>query len=630
MKRRQFEGQEIRCHPMVGWFDYEQLLTSAQQVAISTILGEHADRRFLETLFDPDGLYYDCRFAGAPIRFNQKDDQTGAGDQQKRQEFWFDYVADVGDGFNSTFSVAHTLGRPEIEIEGQSLPRGEMLVFGGDEVYPAADRAFYEEKLETPYSIASKQGGDVGEQPSLFAIPGNHDWYDSLNNFTRLFCENETFASGIGRGWRCPQDKSYFVLRLPQRWWLVGVDTQLTSDLDIGQLRYLKRMAAEMAPGDQIILCCSEPYWIYAQMYGVENKMPQYLSSHLTRRYLEDEIFVQQKIRVYLSGDQHHYQRFSGLVEGEECHRITSGGGGAFLHPTWVPDQGLTYEQAKSRQAIHYQHRTCYPTPQTCAKLGNRVVWFCYLNPQFMVVTGVIYGLLGWFLLSSTAISVEGKALVFTPKGAFLATFLAFFRTPWLALLALAASVGVYLFTDTVPSYRKFSAVHAFLHLSGMTISSWTVFFLVNQLLPPYWPALERILSGAQAQFAQIFVVFGWPLLSVTYEVLPLLWPVLNLILTGYLVSLLGAFVGTNIFGLYLWVSYRFFGRHSNEAFSALRIEDYKNFLRLHITPEGDLEIFPVAIPKVCRHWDQELQPKQPIEHHLIEEKIVIGRARTG
>jgi hypothetical protein len=73
--------------------------------------------------------------------------------------------------------------------------------------------------------------------------------------------------------------------------------------------------------------------------------------------------------------------------------------------------------------------------------------------------------------------------------------------------------------------------------------------------------------------------------------------------------------------GLYLLASLNVFGRHSNEAFSALRIEDFKHFLRLHIAPDGGLRIFPIGIERVPRRWkpveaagpeDAQLEPDDP------------------
>lgn len=57
------------------------------------------------------------------------------------------------------------------------------------------------------------------------------------------------------------------------------------------------------------------------------------------------------------------------------------------------------------------------------------------------------------------------------------------------------------------------------------------------------------------------------------------------------------------VFGSYLTICLNVFDSHVSEAFSSLRIEDYKNFLRMHIKSNGDLEIYVVGIdivPKVC------------------------------
>jgi hypothetical protein len=45
------------------------------------------------------------------------------------------------------------------------------------------------------------------------------------------------------------------------------------------------------------------------------------------------------------------------------------------------------------------------------------------------------------------------------------------------------------------------------------------------------------------------------------------------------------------------------FGRHGNEAFSSLRIADYKHWLRLRIDSRGMLTIYAIAIDRVPRRW---------------------------
>ena len=98
-----------------------------------------------------------------------------------------------------------------------------------------------------------------------------------------------------------------------------------------------------------------------------------------------------------------------------------------------------------------------------------------------------------------------------------------------------------------------------------------------------------------------------------------------------------GWLAGSFLTGLYLLVSLNVFGRHSEEAFSALRIQDYKNFLRLHVAADGTLTIYPIKLPRVPRRWrtprpedsarmPARLVPDEPLEPALIEPSIVLRR----
>lgn len=53
------------------------------------------------------------------------------------------------------------------------------------------------------------------------------------------------------------------------------------------------------------------------------------------------------------------------------------------------------------------------------------------------------------------------------------------------------------------------------------------------------------------------------------------------------------------IFGSYLYICINWFHIHFDEAFSSLRIANYKAFTRFHITKDGDLEVFTLAVDKV-------------------------------
>lgn len=73
-----------------------------------------------------------------------------------------------------------------------------------------------------------------------------------------------------------------------------------------------------------------------------------------------------------------------------------------------------------------------------------------------------------------------------------------------------------------------------------------------------------------------------------------------------------GHLIGSFIMGLYLLVSLNLWRHHHNEAFSSLRIKNFKNFLRIRINPDGSLEVFPIGVPSLN---------KQPI---LIEGPVTI------
>ena len=147
---------------------------------------------------------------------------------------------------------------PEPPSDGKPvgpLPRASVLVLGGDEVYPTASAHEYDNRMKGPYRAALP---DAPDAPSMFVLPGNHDWYDGLTSFLRVFAQGRSIG-----GWRTRQTRSYFAVQLPNRWWLVGLDTQFGSELDAPQLRYFTSfLTAELEPGDSVILCCATPTWV--------------------------------------------------------------------------------------------------------------------------------------------------------------------------------------------------------------------------------------------------------------------------------------------------------------------------------------------------------------------------------
>ena len=61
--------------------------------------------------------------------------------------------------------------------------------------------------------------------------------------------------------------------------------------------------------------------------------------------------------------------------------------------------------------------------------------------------------------------------------------------------------------------------------------------------------------------------------------------------------------IAGSIFGTWLAVSLNIFKSQCDLAFSSLQIQHYKNFVKLHIKDDGELEIFAIGLRKVPTKW---------------------------
>ncbi len=570
--------------PMVGWFDPGQLIQTGLKSLFSLVVGERSDRRIIQALAASRQEFYDCSTV------------TRAHDSgMAREELWVDYVCDTGDGWNPTYAVAYALAQPALEVADGArvhrLPRADLLVFGGDLVYPTASREEYQRRLIHPYETAF---GEAHREPApqVFAIPGNHDWYDGLSAFSRLFCSD---VGGRGfAGWRTRQSRSYFAIRLPHGWWLLGSDGQLQSDIDTPQIEYFRDIARnQMRAGDRAILCLSLPVWIYAHKYRKHGGV--FDETDLV--YLREEVFARHGIalQVYLSGDLHHYRRHEeiGLAPGGvPVQKITAGGGGAFLHPTHDEDVSELIEENGDERSRRFVLRKGYPSLRTSWWLSWGNLLFARRNPRFGIVPALLYLLTAWLVGAATDYAQPAG-----PVAALRITLDAFAREPGLALWVIAVVALFVLFTDTHARVYRWIAglAHAGAH--------WAAMFYIG------WGA--RLVGGA------LFDAHG----------------IGQFLLSAGLVFAGGWVVGSFIMGLYLLVSLNVFGRHSEEAFSALKVQDYKHFLRLHIGRDGSLTIYPVKIDRVPRRWrarrdDDDtpslVVPEEPLVPGLIEAPVVV------
>jgi hypothetical protein len=310
---------------------------------------------------------------------------------------WIDFVADTGDDRDvsagvarmvaSTFTVASGDGESG---EERTLPRGDLLLFGGDTAYPVATADEIDRRVVRPWSEAIREvdphharrrRGEANRV--LLGIPGNHDWYDGLDGFGRMFRKSvepvrreesprETAAERLGRlaarntrpvgiaarqlhldevsglfgllangaravlaffkggtvtrrkrlqlpGYEAVQESSYWALPLSPGLEMWGVDRQL-GRLDFRQRAFFQRQRAE-GPNAAILFVAPDPAIAFGEPHGVGQKMLSGCKLSLSR----DRLF-------YLTGDLHHYERRRTAT----ALHVIAGGGGAFLHGTRI------------------------------------------------------------------------------------------------------------------------------------------------------------------------------------------------------------------------------------------------------------------------------------------------------
>ena len=117
---------------------------------------------------------------------------------------------------------------------------------------------------------------------------------------------------------------------------------------------------------------------------------------------------------------------------------------------------------------------------------------------------------------------------------------------------------------------------------------------------------LYRVIGGGLHAVAHLFValVVAWSAMRLTVDAFGMNYgDPLQLIVAGAMTFVAGGVLGGLVTGLYLLLSVNVFGRHNNESFSSLRIQDCKHWLRLCIDEAGVLTIRAMAIDRVPRRW---------------------------
>jgi hypothetical protein len=528
--------------PEVRWLSPGLLLRSGVEVLVSGTFGKFADKR--EVQIEPqDGL-----------------------DHSEADELWVDYLSDTGDGWHATYTMAWLLAQESLEVGGERLPRGKLLLLGGDEVYPIADAVAYENRFIGPFAAALPATGPA-DKPVLYALPGNHDWYDGLVSFRRVFCARD----GIG-GWAMRQRRSYFALKLPHDWWIWGIDIQLDTYIDEVQLDYFRGQPVN--PGDKVLLLTAKPAWVRALPRKVEPASWRYLT------YFEERIVRASGARLVatITGDLHHYARYEPRDADDAPTRLTAGGGGAYLSPTHTlyPELHVRSLDHGAAQSVTYAREQVYPRAADSRRLSTGILRLALLNPPFARMLGLIYVVLGVAMLGNSG---PGALVTKATQHGF-GGFLAGAAGAVTIILAGVLVGAIHAGTEIVPrpleprravmratqaARAGVALLHTALHLAIASLVLWVVVTLAGNHLLVIWAA------GLAALFAA------------------------------------GTALGATLFGAFLLAIHRARGvdawETANRVFAGQAIPDHKNLLRMRFAADGTLTIHPLGVERAVRDW---------------------------
>jgi hypothetical protein len=551
------------------WLSPSELKTLLAET-LSRIFGNYADKRELQKVFDSNLIVMPP--ADQPLA-------EGA-------DFWFDYTADVGDGFDATYTVAALLGQESLEVEGLEapVPRGQMLVLGGDEVYPRASSKAYEDRTTGPYRSAMPE---ASPQPLMLALPGNHDWYDGLTAFLRLFTQDRMIG-----GWRTEQKRSYFTVQLPHRWWLVGLDSQLDSYFDDPQLKYFQEtLTANLRPGDSVIVCCATPAWIKAQSGYPDafNGLEWFERNFVTSRPVPGSRASEPtgaQARLWLSGDKHHYIRYQeqladgAAAVGAPRQMVTAGIGGAYLdvthglatEVTLLPQASRNWREGDS-DATFVQQPVTYPSLKDSRAWVTRLAqpwrpeWLVRRNPGVFTVFTITHFTLFLLLL-----------LIF-----------------WQGIRA--SETG-----RIIDAYLSATPRELFRFTGGLLAVVLLAFVICLLPMvrgrPPLVSVKSMVLMLSQLVTAcACFVGFG--LLPIGNLGLLAAW--MKFFIVIVCISAVGGVVGAYFLGLWI-VIYMHQGLDS-WAMMGQAVEEGKGFLRIRLDAGGALTVYPVLTEKLVTDY---------------------------
>ena len=253
-------------------------------------------------------------------------------------DFNFVVVGDPGEGDPSQLILKDQI------LKVTNKPDISFMVISSDIVYPSGAMRDYERKFFLPFK---------GVQKPIYAIPGNHDWYDVLEGFTATFFAPQAAqtamearvksdgvltltsaedirglvkqASFLRDQYELPvgyQNAPFFQVS-NDHFVFIAIDTGVRRKVDDFQLAWLKAVL-DASKGKYVMVLLGHPFYAIGEYQGDMN--PNFKALHdLLRAY---------KVPLIMAGDTHdleYYKETPQNNDGHTMHHFVNGGGGAYL-----------------------------------------------------------------------------------------------------------------------------------------------------------------------------------------------------------------------------------------------------------------------------------------------------------
>jgi hypothetical protein len=255
-----------------------------------------------------------------------------------KDDFSFVVVGDPGEGDASQLVLKDMIQKVA------EKPDVKFVVISSDVIYPSGAMKDYERKFYMPMKGVTKP---------VFAIPGNHDWYDALEGFAANFYEPDAArkamqarinkdlkisstskenidamiskAEFLREEYRVPtgfQQAPFFQVSNGQ-FLLLCIDTGVKRQLDSLELSWVKQVL-ENNKGKFVMALLGHPFYAIGEYQG--NMNPEFQKLH--------ELLRSFKVPVVMAGDTHDFEYYLETPknnDGHVMHHFVNGGGGAYL-----------------------------------------------------------------------------------------------------------------------------------------------------------------------------------------------------------------------------------------------------------------------------------------------------------